>query len=42
MSGLMMALILALAREMVEAHDGRIELSNRRRGGLEVALTIPA
>lgn len=33
---------LGLAREIVEAHDGRIELANRRRGGLEVTLMLPA
>jgi two-component system, NtrC family, nitrogen regulation sensor histidine kinase NtrY len=31
---------LALAREIVEAHDGHIELANRRGGGLEVRLSI--
>ena len=32
---------LALAREIVEAHGGRIALSNRDAGGLAVALTLP-
>lgn len=32
---------LALAREIVEALDGRIKLANRRHGGLEVTLTLP-
>lgn len=32
---------LALAREIVEAHDGRIALANREGGGLVVALTLP-
>jgi nitrogen fixation/metabolism regulation signal transduction histidine kinase len=32
---------LALAREIVEAHGGRIALSNRDGGGLSVALTLP-
>ncbi|PZP33874.1 MAG: ATP-binding protein [Roseateles depolymerans] len=32
---------LALTREIVEAHDGRIALSNRPDGGLRVALTLP-
>lgn len=33
---------LALAREIVEAHGGRIALHNREGGGLAVALFIPA
>ncbi len=32
---------LALAREIVEAHGGRINLANQRRGGLRVSLTLP-
>ncbi|MDE2150097.1 MAG: HAMP domain-containing protein [Gammaproteobacteria bacterium] len=32
---------LALAREIVEAHDGRITLSNRDGGGLRVTLLLP-
>ena len=32
---------LALAREIVEAHGGRIALSNRAGGGLSVTLVIP-
>lgn len=32
---------LALAREIAEAHDGRIALANRRRGGLRVSLRLP-
>lgn len=31
---------LALAREIAEAHDGRIALSNRDGGGLRVAITL--
>ena len=32
---------LALAREIAEAHGGRVQLSNRRDGGLAVALVLP-
>ena len=32
---------LALAREIAEAHDGRIALANRPDGGLRVALSLP-
>ena len=32
---------LALAREIVEAHGGRVALANREDGGLRVTLTIP-
>lgn len=32
---------LALAREIVEAHGGRIALSNRSGGGLQVCLVLP-
>lgn len=32
---------LALAREIVEAHDGRIALANREEGGLKVSLWLP-
>jgi nitrogen fixation/metabolism regulation signal transduction histidine kinase len=32
---------LALAREIAEAHDGRIGLSNREGGGLQVVLLLP-
>lgn len=32
---------LALAREIAEAHDGRIALSNRDAGGLRVVITLP-
>lgn len=32
---------LALAREIAEAHDGRIALSNRDGGGLRVVLSLP-
>ncbi len=32
---------LALAREIVEAHGGRIALANRRGGGLRVSLLLP-
>jgi signal transduction histidine kinase len=30
-----------LAREIVEAHGGRIALANREGGGLAVSLTLP-
>jgi nitrogen fixation/metabolism regulation signal transduction histidine kinase len=33
---------LALAREIAEAHGGRISLGNREGGGLAVAMVIPA
>jgi two-component system, NtrC family, nitrogen regulation sensor histidine kinase NtrY len=33
---------LALTREIVEAHGGRIALSNRPAGGLQVSITLPA
>ncbi|MEO8804264.1 MAG: ATP-binding protein [Rudaea sp.] len=32
---------LALAREIIEAHDGRIALANREGGGLRVSLRLP-
>jgi nitrogen fixation/metabolism regulation signal transduction histidine kinase len=32
---------LALAREIVEAHGGRISLANREEGGLRVSLLLP-
>ena len=32
---------LALAREIAEAHGGRITLHNRQGGGLAVALIVP-
>jgi nitrogen fixation/metabolism regulation signal transduction histidine kinase len=32
---------LALAREIIEAHDGRISINNREGGGLTVALILP-
>ncbi|MNT29597.1 Sensor protein FixL [compost metagenome] len=33
---------LALTREIIEAHGGRISLQNRREGGLCVAIFLPA
>jgi nitrogen fixation/metabolism regulation signal transduction histidine kinase len=33
---------LALAREIVEAHGGRINLANREGGGLRVTVSLPA
>lgn len=33
---------LALCREIVDAHDGRIKLSNKKEGGLEVTIWLPA
>ena len=33
---------LALAREIAEAHGGRITLGNREGGGLSVAMILPA
>jgi nitrogen fixation/metabolism regulation signal transduction histidine kinase len=33
---------LALTREIVEAHGGRITLANRDGGGLQVSLILPA
>jgi signal transduction histidine kinase len=33
---------LALAREIAEAHGGRISLGNREGGGLAVAMVLPA
>jgi len=32
---------LALCREIVEAHDGRIVLANRKNGGLRVTVSLP-
>jgi len=32
---------LALAREIAEAHGGRIALLNRTDGGLRVSITLP-
>ncbi|MEO6688583.1 MAG: ATP-binding protein [Dokdonella sp.] len=32
---------LALAREIAEAHGGRVQLANRREGGLSVTLALP-
>ena len=32
---------LALAREIAEAHGGRIQLANRDGGGLSVSLDLP-
>lgn len=34
-------LVLALAREIAEAHGGRISLNNREGGGLAVAMVLP-
>ncbi|MEC9406071.1 MAG: ATP-binding protein [Pseudomonadota bacterium] len=33
---------LALTREIVEAHGGRLQLSNRRNGGLRVRILLPS
>ena len=33
---------LALAREIVEAHGGRITIANRDGGGVVVSLVLPA
>ena len=33
---------LALAREIAEAHGGRVNLANRTGGGLAVTLVLPA
>ncbi len=33
---------LALAREIAEAHGGRIQLVNREGGGLSVILDLPS
>jgi two-component system nitrogen regulation sensor histidine kinase NtrY len=32
---------LALSREIVEAHGGRLHIANRRRGGVAVTCTLP-
>ena len=32
---------LALTREIVEAHGGRLQLSNRQSGGLRVRILLP-
>lgn len=33
---------LALCREIIDAHEGRIKLTNRKDGGLQVTLWLPA
>ena len=33
---------LALAREIIEAHGGRITINNREGGGIAVGLVLPA
>jgi len=33
---------LALAREIIEAHGGRITISNREGGGIAVGLVLPS
>ncbi len=33
---------LSLCREIVEAHDGRLSLANRKSGGLRVRIHLPA
>jgi len=35
-------LSLALTRDIIEAHGGRISLQNRESGGLWVSLILPA
>jgi signal transduction histidine kinase len=32
---------LAIARDIIQAHDGRISARNRDEGGLEVTLELP-